>query len=44
MAIEVGQRAPDFLLPSTHGDILLRDLAAKGKVVLAFYREDATPG
>jgi peroxiredoxin len=38
-----GEPAPDFTLPSTQGDISLRDLAAEKKVVLAFYSEDATP-
>lgn len=41
---EVGDIAPDFVLPSTEGDISLRDLLAEGKkVVLAFYTEDDTP-
>ena len=38
-----GEPAPDFTLPSTQGDISLRDLTAEKKVVLAFYFEDATP-
>jgi len=38
-----GEPAPDFTLPSTQGDICLRELAAEKKVVLAFYSEDATP-
>ena len=38
-----GEPAPDFTLPSTQGDVSLRDLAADKKVVLAFYFEDATP-
>ena len=38
-----GQPAPDFTLPSTQGDISLRDLTSEKKVVLAFYVEDATP-
>jgi len=38
-----GEPAPDFTLPSTQGDISLRDLTAEKKVVLAFYYEDATP-
>ena len=36
-------RRPDFTLPSTAGEISLRDLTERGKVVLAFYYEDATP-
>jgi peroxiredoxin len=38
-----GQPAPDFTLPSTKGDVSLRDLTADKRVVLAFYVEDATP-
>jgi len=38
-----GEPAPDFILPSTQGDISLRNLTAEKKVVLAFYFEDATP-
>ncbi len=38
-----GQTAPDFTLPTTSGPLRLSDLRAKGKVVLAFYTEDATP-
>ena len=40
---ELGEQAPDFTLPSTDGDVSLRDLAERAKVVLAFYYEDATP-
>jgi len=40
---EVGDQAPDLSLPTDQGDIKLRDLTARGKVVLAFYYEDATP-
>lgn len=40
---EVGDKAPDFTLPSTEGDIRLSDLAAESKVLLAFYAEDNTP-
>jgi peroxiredoxin Q/BCP len=38
-----GDPAPPFTLPTTAGEISLDDLAARGKVVLAFYAEDATP-
>ena len=41
-ALEPGQPAPDFTLPSTAGPVHLADLTARGKVVLAFYAEDAT--
>ncbi|MFQ5880822.1 MAG: redoxin domain-containing protein [Dehalococcoidia bacterium] len=40
---QVGQPAPDFALPSTHGQVTLSLLAAGKKVVLAFYAEDNTP-
>lgn len=40
---EVGDRAPDFTLPSTAGDITLSDLTSDSKVILAFYTEDNTP-
>ncbi|MEX1195061.1 MAG: redoxin domain-containing protein [Dehalococcoidia bacterium] len=36
-------QAPDFTLPTTDGPVSLGDLTARGKVVLAFYAEDATP-
>lgn len=39
----VGDRAPDFTLASTVGEIRLSDLFARGKVLLAFYTEDNTP-
>lgn len=40
---EAGDRAPDFSLPSTRGLVRLRDLLDRGRVLLAFYFEDATP-
>jgi len=40
---EVGQRAPDFMLPSTDGELRLSDRLREGRVLLAFYFEDATP-
>jgi peroxiredoxin Q/BCP len=40
---EPGEQAPEFTLPSTEGEINLRDLTERSKVVLAFYFEDATP-
>jgi peroxiredoxin Q/BCP len=39
----VGDAAPDFELPSTHGTLRLKDLTAAKKVLLAFYTEDSTP-
>ena len=38
-----GEAAPRFTLPTTAGELSLEDLTARGKVVLAFYAEDATP-
>jgi peroxiredoxin Q/BCP len=40
---EVGDRAPDFTLASTRGEIRLSSLLRRGPVILAFYTEDATP-
>jgi peroxiredoxin Q/BCP len=40
---EVGDQAPDFRLPTMDGEIKLSELTARGKVLLAFYYEDATP-
>ena len=39
----VGERAPDFTLSGTTGDVRLADLLAAGPVVLVFYTEDSTP-
>ncbi len=41
---EVGDKAPDFTLPSTAGEVSLHTLLQGGKLVLAFYVEDNTPG
>lgn len=44
MALEVGDRAPDFSLPDTHGNIVnLADFHGK-RVILYFYPRDNTPG
>ncbi len=43
MMPEAGDEAPDFSLPSTAGELRLRELAAGHKVLLAFYTEDNTP-
>lgn len=41
---DVGDLAPPFTMPSTHGAINLHGLLTRGKkVVLAFYTEDSTP-
>jgi len=43
MSIEIGQKAPDFTLPSDRGDITLSRYQGKQNVVLAFYPGDFTP-
>jgi peroxiredoxin Q/BCP len=44
MALQVGERAPDFALQSDEGvEVRLRDFAGK-RVVLYFYPKDQTPG
>lgn len=40
---DVGESAPDFSLPSTRGDLSLKELLEHGRLLLAFYFEDATP-
>jgi len=43
-AVEVGEKAPVFELPSTQGGtIRLADFAGKKEVVLLFYPMDFTP-
>jgi peroxiredoxin Q/BCP len=42
-ALSVGDRAPDFSLPSTKGTLTLSALLAKGAVLLVFYPGDDTP-
>src|SRR4029453_4550303 len=43
-AVEPGQPAPDFKLPSTTGgDIALTDFRGKKWVLLVFYRADFSP-
>ena len=43
-AVEVGDRAPDFRLPSTNGvDISLSDFSGKKFVFLEFYGADFQP-
>ena len=43
MSVEVGQKAPDFTLPSDRGDITLSRYEGKTNVVLAFYPGDFSP-
>jgi peroxiredoxin len=40
---DVGDRAPDFTLPSTQGEITLSKALKKGAVLLVFYPGDDTP-
>jgi thioredoxin-dependent peroxiredoxin len=40
---EVGDRAPEFSLPSSRGTVQLSTLLAKGPVLLVFYPGDDTP-
>jgi AhpC/TSA family len=43
-ALEVGEKAPDFDLPSTKGgNFKLSDLAGKKNLVIQFYILDFTP-
>jgi thioredoxin-dependent peroxiredoxin len=43
--IRIGDRAPDFTLPTQDGSsVKLSDLLQKGAVVLYFYPKDDTPG
>ncbi len=41
--LAVGEEAPDFTLPSTHGPITLSHYRGKRNVVLAFYPAAFTP-
>jgi peroxiredoxin Q/BCP len=43
--VRVGDKAPDFTLPSQHGDLVhLADYLGKHVIVLYFYPKDNTPG
>lgn len=42
--LQTGEMAADFTLPSTAGSLTLSREWRDGKVVLAFYIEDNTPG
>nr|ADN15177.1 Peroxiredoxin [Gloeothece verrucosa PCC 7822] len=45
MALKVGDRAPDFTLPSQSGEkVSLSDFLGKKAVVVYFYPKDDTPG
>jgi len=43
MTIAVGEKAPDFTLPSTRGEISLEALLSEGPLLLVFYPGDDTP-
>lgn len=43
MTIAVGEKAPQFKLPSTSGEISLAEELKKGPVLLVFYPGDDTP-
>ena len=43
-AVEVGEKAPDFMLPSTkEGKFKLSDQAGKKNIIVQFYVLDFTP-
>ncbi len=43
-AVEIGEKAPDFTLPSTMGkDISLREFLGKKSVLIEFYGADFAP-
>ena len=45
MTVKVGERAPDFTLPSQFGDnVTLSEYLGKKNVVLYFYPKDESPG
>ena len=45
MVAQVGERAPDFTLPSVdHGDVTLSQYAGQKNVVLSFHVFDFTAG
>ena len=43
-ALQVGDAAPDFTVPSTKGKIELSQTLQNGPVILALYPADFTPG
>ncbi|MBC8412646.1 MAG: redoxin domain-containing protein [Nitrospira sp.] len=42
-ALKVGDKAPGFEVPSTHGNIILSEFEGKKNIVLAIYYADFTP-
>jgi peroxiredoxin Q/BCP len=43
MSVDVGDRAPDFKMPTDDGDVSLKSLKGRN-IVLYFYPKDDTPG
>ena len=43
-ALQVGEKAPDFTVMSTRGELTLSEVLNKGPVVLALYYADFTSG
>jgi thioredoxin-dependent peroxiredoxin len=44
MTLQLGDRAPDFTLPDTHGNLVTLSKLKGKRVVLYFYPRDNTPG
>ncbi len=42
-ALDVGDKAPGFEAPSTHGNVILSEFEGKKHVVLALYYADFSP-
>jgi len=42
--VNVGDKAPDFTLPGTHGEFTLAKALGQEPLVLIFYPKDNTPG
>jgi peroxiredoxin len=43
LALDIGDKAPLFESPSTHGNVILAEFQGKKNVVLALYYADFTP-
>ena len=43
-ALQIGDKAPDFTVMSTRGELTLSEVLKKGPVVLALYYADFTSG
>lgn len=44
VALQIGDKAPDFTVMSTRGELTLSEVLKKGPVVLALYYADFTSG